>query len=371
MSGLTPHVRAYRERAGLRPLELARKAGITRQALHSIETGAYVPNTLIALHLAHLLNCTVEELFTLHPAQLSARLMGGQPGRVQLAQVGTQWLAFPLPGVTGLNESADGLTDPATTDPNRGSAVSVSLLGDLTLPRRTAVVAGCDPALALLPAHLAKTAPDCRVLLRPESSLEALRAVARGEAHAAGIHLWDARTGQSNLPFVQRELPGWAAQLFTLWTWEQGLMVGPGNPHGLQGVSDLRRPGVRLANREPGAGSRVLLDAWLDAANITQQDRQGITGYANEVTSPLLAAQAVASGAADVAPGPRSAALACGLDFIALQTERFDLVVPDEFVNHPGLQALLNVVGQPSFRTELCSLGGYDPAHAGERWATA
>ena len=39
----------------MRPVELARQVGITRQALHSIETGAYVPNTLIALHLARVL----------------------------------------------------------------------------------------------------------------------------------------------------------------------------------------------------------------------------------------------------------------------------------------------------------------------------
>ena len=372
---MTSHVRAYRERAGLRPLELARQSGITRQALHSIETGAYVPNTQIALQLARLLKCSVEDLFTLHPPQISATLLGKQLGRVQLAQVGTQWLAFPLGGVTGLGESADGLTDPTpstpdTTELHEKNTVLVSPLGDLTLPRRTAVVAGCDPALALLPAHLTKTMPDTRVLLRPESSLDALHTLARGEAHAAGIHLWDATTGQSNLPFVQRELPGRATHLFTLWSWEQGLMVQSGNPHGLQGVRDLLRPDIRLVNREEGAGSRVLLDAWLDKAKITRRARRAVTGYAHEVMSPMLAAQAVASGVADVAPGPKSAALACGLDFIPLQTERFDLVVPDEFLNHPGILALLNMVSQPAFRTELRSLGGYDPTHAGERWKT-
>lgn len=361
---LTSHVRAFRERAGLRPGDLARQVGVTRQALHSIETGAYVPNTLIALHLARVLNCTVEDLFQQQQAPLRVKVMNGvTPGsRVHLAQLNGQYLAFPA---MALGEQADGLADV-----DASGSTHVNLFTNLDVPRRTAIIAGCDPSLALLSTHVSRYQPDLRLLLHAMSSLEALRAVARGEAHAAGIHLWDASTGQSNLPFVQRELPGRATQLFTLWSWEQGLMVQRGNPHDLQSVLDLRRPGVRLVNREAGAGSRVLLDAWLDAANITRRARQGISGYAHEVTSPLLAAQTVASGAADVAPGPKSAALACGLEFIPVQTERFDLVVPDEFVNHPGLLALLNVVGQPAFRAELQSLGGYDPTHAGERWQT-
>lgn len=364
MDSLTSHVRAYREQAGLRPVELARMAGITRQALHSIETGMYVPSTLIALQLARVLGCAVEDLFTLTQAQIQARMMPGTApnARVKLAQLGGGFLAFP---VTGLAEQADGVAETAAD-----GLAHIRLFDDLALARRTAVIAGCDPALALLTTHVARHQPGVRVLPSAVSSLGALHALQRGEAHAAGIHLWDAATGQSNLPFVQRELPERSTQIFTLWTWEQGLMLPPGNPQGLGGVLDLLRGHVRLVNREPGAGSRVLLDAWLDAYHVSTQARQAIPGYQDEVQTPLEAAQQVASGAADVAVGPKSAALALGLAFVTLQQERFDLVVPDEYVNHPAIAALLDVVGQAAFRTELRALGGYDPAHAGERWKT-
>ncbi len=363
-------VREWRERSGLRPAELAERVGITRQALHSIETGGYTPNTLIALQLARLFGCAVEDLFTLGEAQVQATATGQpslQPSigeRVRLAQVGERWLAFSVTGQGGLTEQADGVV----TDLN-GRQVTVELFSDLTLARRTAVLAGCDPAFALLTSHVSQQ-PGSRILLDSVSSKAALRALSRGEAHAAGIHLFDAASGTSNLPFVQQMFRGQDIRLFTLWSWEQGLQVAPGNPRDITGVGDLLRPDIRLQNREPDAGSRGLLEAWLDSAGIGHGARTGINGYADEVTTPLEAARRVASGAADVAPGPRSAAVALGLDFVPLQVERFDLVVPAPFVGHPGVQALLNVVQQPAFRSELRTLGGYDPAHAGELWKT-
>lgn len=364
---LRSQVRAYRERAGLRPVDLARQVGITRQALHSIETGAYVPNTLIALHLARALNCSVEDLFSLSDPQVHATLIGQAqlPSRVRLAQVKERWLAFPTTGQGGLTEAADGLVS-AVED----QQVNVDLFSDLEVARRTAVLAGCDPSFALLTTHVSRHHPDTRILLHSVSSRAALRALDRGEAHAAGIHLYDAVSGTSNLPYVQAAFPGRDLHLFTLWSWDQGLQVAPGNPKGIKGVQDLLRPEVTLQNRETDAGSRVLLDAWLDEAGISREERQDIPGYQNEVNTPLGAAQRVASGQADVAPGPRSAAVALGLDFIPLQVERFDLVVPAEFVTHPGVQAILNVVQQHAFRTELRALGGYDPAQAGELWKT-
>lgn len=348
-------------------MELAEQVGMTRQALHSIETGAYVPNTLIALQLARVLGCTVEDLFALRDPQVQATLIGqaALPSRVRLAQIGSEWLAFPTGGQGGLVEAADGMAN-ASAD----GGVRVELFSDLELARRTAVLAGCDPSFALLSNYVARQHPECRVLLNAVSSKAALRAVAQGEAHAAGIHLFDAATGVSNLPFVQRAFPQSDMLLFTLWSWEQGLQVAPGNPKGIAGIPDLLRPDIKLQNREPDAGSRMLLDAWLDAAKVSRKARRAIPGYLDEVNTPLGAAQRVATGEADVAPGPRSAAVALGLDFVPLQVERFDLVVPAEFVNHSGIQAMLAVVGQSAFRTELRALGGYDPTHAGELWRT-
>ena len=65
-------MRRAREARGLTQLELARRAGISRQALGALEAGAYQPGVAVAIALARELGDTVEGLF------------GGEaPGRMQ------------------------------------------------------------------------------------------------------------------------------------------------------------------------------------------------------------------------------------------------------------------------------------------------
>ena len=54
--------RAERERSQEKP---ARRAGVTRQTISSIETGQYVLSALLAFVLAHRPEKRVDELFTL------------------------------------------------------------------------------------------------------------------------------------------------------------------------------------------------------------------------------------------------------------------------------------------------------------------
>ena len=44
---------------------LAEAVGVTRKSVNSIENGHYVPSTELALKMARVLECTVEELFQL------------------------------------------------------------------------------------------------------------------------------------------------------------------------------------------------------------------------------------------------------------------------------------------------------------------
>lgn len=45
--------------------DLAERIGVSRQTINSIETGRYVPSTVLALKLAEVLGRTVEQLFQL------------------------------------------------------------------------------------------------------------------------------------------------------------------------------------------------------------------------------------------------------------------------------------------------------------------
>ncbi len=65
---LTNRLRVARAEHGWSQDELARRAGVTRQTVSSIETGQYVPSALLAFVLAEQLGVPVDALFRLEPA---------------------------------------------------------------------------------------------------------------------------------------------------------------------------------------------------------------------------------------------------------------------------------------------------------------
>jgi putative molybdopterin biosynthesis protein len=366
-------IRSRRQAAGLSQQELARRCGMTRQAVNAIEAGHYIPSTLVALRLAMTLGCRVEELFRLTDdrTRVEAEWVGEASSaqashtRIQLARVGDRLLARPLTGAAAFT-AADGLTIPAQRASRAKKVtrpwVTIDLWVDAELADRTAVVLGCDPALALLAAHLARRYPAFRLIWVHSSSLAALRLLGRRQAHAAGTHLWDPESGEYNVPYVRRELPGRRLVIVTLSEWQQGLIVARGNPKGISGPAELERPDVTMVNRELGAGSRTLLDLWLQGAEVSATQ---VNGYGREVSSHLEVAEAVAHGVADVGPGIMAVARALGLDFIPVQEERYDLVIPLEFLNATAVQAVLEIAVSRPFQEELEALGGYDSSRAG------
>lgn len=49
--------------------QLADAVGVSRQTIHAIEAGRFIPSTLLALKLAHQFAKPVEELFQLEPGE--------------------------------------------------------------------------------------------------------------------------------------------------------------------------------------------------------------------------------------------------------------------------------------------------------------
>jgi len=365
-------VRVRRAAAGLRQHELAQVAGVTRQSISAIEAGQYVPNTTVALRLAHALNCTVEALFPLpdQPTYVDAELIGAPLGspepamRVRVARVGKRMLAHPMRRGEDAFTAADGLASPSQRHegPLHDSTVTVELLVERAQLEQAVVVCGCDPAFALLGSHLARRHPSFRLVWTPQSSLNALQSLARGEAHAAGTHLHDPETGDYNVPYVNRELRGQKVVVVTLSEWQEGLIVARGNPKGISGPADLARGDVTMLNREVGSGSRMFVDSSLSHLGMSPDE---VRGYHRIALSHMAVAEMVAAGAVDVGPGILSAAHALGLGFVALRQERNDLVVPREFMAYAPMRALLDVAVSLPYRKELQSLGGYDSARAG------
>jgi putative molybdopterin biosynthesis protein len=356
-------LRAARTAAGLSQEALATAAGISRQAYAAIESGAAVPSTEVALRLARALGTSVERLFALpdEPPEIEATLVAGRGlppagGRVRLLPVGGRVLAEPLAGVVRALPGADGWARPAEA---AGRRVRVALLGEMPRAEQVLVMRGCDPATGLLAAAL--RARGVELIWSEEGSRAALAALGRGEAHVAGCHLRDEASGHFNAPWVRRLVP-FPCTLVSFAIWQQGLIVAPGNPLGLREAADLARPGVRIVNRAPGTGARALLDRVLAAAGVPPT---AVRGYEHEVDGHLAVAEAIRAGLADAGVGVRAAAEAAGLDFVLLAEERYDLVVPNHFLDLPAVGALLDVLQRPGLRRQVEALGGYDIAPMG------
>jgi molybdate-binding protein/DNA-binding XRE family transcriptional regulator len=331
--------------------ELARRAGLSRQALHAIETARSVPSTAAALRLASVLSVPVEELFWLEEgAAIRAELAGPMAARVALAEIDGRWVAHPLASGEALHVAADGLRKGARIEPLRP-------VHEL---RRNVLVAGCDPALGLLAART--SGRDFRLAWVDAPSETALAHLRGGRAHVAGAHLLDEESGEYNVPFVRELFRGRAMVVVTLASWELGFAVARGNPLRIRRAADLARRSVRLVNRAPGAGARKLLDRLLQAEGVPARS---IPGYGRIASGHLEAAQTVRGSGADVAVVPRAVALAHGLGFVPLSRERFDLVLPRESLSDERIARALAVLASRSFRRELSALSGFDVARCG------
>jgi putative molybdopterin biosynthesis protein len=73
----------------------------------------------------------------------------------------------------------------------------------------------------------------------------------------------------------------------------------------------------------------------------------------------------VRDGAADVGLGIQAAAVRYGLDFVPLEEERYDLLIPDEEYDSPLLAPLLSHLQGATFRHTLSALPGYSARHLG------
>ena len=378
---LQSHLRDRRDSRGLTQQDLARKVCATRQALHAIETGRYLPNVALAVRLARALGCRVEDLFA-PPASVSGgsvvhgRLLGGRvdapPVRAKVWSVAGHRVALPLasrgPSMAFTARADAGLAG-RPEGRERAPRVRLRLLRDRAAIDRTIAVAGCDPAIHLVGQHLGRQAEAGELVAWSLGSTAALQSLERGEVHVAGVHVVDPRTGESNVAFLRERLSGRAYTVVTFAAWEAGLVVSRGNPRRIRGVADLGRRGVRLVNREPGSGARLLLDDRLRREGVAPAR---VLGYGDVARSHLEVGTRVAQGNVDVGVAVRPIARLFGLAFLPLQTERYDLVIPNRLLaSHPALPGFIDALLSREVRADLEALGGYDVRETGRRveWA--
>ncbi|HDN04965.1 MAG TPA: molybdopterin biosynthesis protein [Chloroflexi bacterium] len=287
--------------------------------------------------------------------------------RVAVGYLGDKALAAPLSRGSGVITSlvrADGLVviPRGVQGLQAGDPVSVRLYRSRDELKNTIFVIGShDLTLDLLAQFLS---PFQRRLTSVNvGSLGGIMALKKGETHLAGSHLLDPASGEYNLTYIKQHIPDIPLRVVTLVGRTQGLFLAKGNPKNIQGLEDLNRQDLNFVNRQHGAGTRLLLDYHLGELGIPPEI---VRGYDHEEYNHLAAAAVVASGRADCALGIEAASHALDLDFLPLYSERFDLLIPEEYARSELLAPLLDLLEDAKFRKAVAERPGYDVSQMGQ-----
>jgi putative molybdopterin biosynthesis protein len=222
-----------------------------------------------------------------------------------------------------------------------GSKVDVTLMGRELLVADLVVIGSHCAGLDTIASAMARE--GYRVKLLAVGSQAGLAAAERGECDLAPIHLLDESSDRYNEPFLSegvRLLPGYRRM--------QGVVTRADETRGLAEL--LVDPGVRMVNRNRGAGTRILIDQLLG--------ERRPPGYPYEPRSHYAAAAAVVQGRADWGVTIETVARQAGLRFVPLRAEEYDFAVPADRWNRVALVRLreLLAAGSP-LRAELAKQG--------------
>ena len=352
---------------GLSQVELADHAGISRQALSAIESGAYQPGVSVALKLARELERSVEDLFgeeekgELH---LSADYVSEPPtgsgnrARVSLARVRGRLIAVSLPAACLALTPASGLADHARS----GRRIEVTAFRSVGEIDSTLLIVGCDPGVAILSGFLVRRRHPIEVIPIPSSSRKALKMAATGGAQVAGVHLRDPKTGEYNFTAAREAFGRSRFRVVNFARWELGLATRAEKSR-LRDLEDLAKRRLRLINRESGSGARVALDEALTLRGINVER---IHGYHKLASGHLEVAAAISEGIADAGVTIRLAADLYNLEFHSWREERYDLIVADDEFKSAPVQSLMEALNSRALAHEISGLCAYDTSQMGQ-----
>jgi putative molybdopterin biosynthesis protein len=204
-------------------------------------------------------------------------------------------------------------------------------------------------------------AEGLHLALRFAGSVDALRALAAGRCTVAGFHVPALAEGSPVFQAALKPLlkPG-RHKLIGCLRRTQGLMLRPGLEPRPTTLAAVAAQGWRFVNRQPGSGTRLLMDHLLQQEGLTPA---AIPGYRERCEDTHVAvATTVAHGGADVGPGVEAAARDAGLDFVPLVDEDYVLVCLKDALDDAPVAALRTVLAGSAWREALATLPGYHPA---------
>ncbi len=186
-----------------------------------------------------------------------------------------------------------------------------------------------------------------------------------GETLLAPSHLYDEESGRYTVPFLERY---WLAdRAAVIRGYDRELVLAYPPRLSIESVDEavekLLRGELRLINRNPGSGTRLLIDSLLrrgceEAGIPWRRCTSRVKGYGSEARTHFAAAKAIVSGDADVGVLLRCAADFYGLPAIHLRWEQFDYVTLRESLGEKFLEDF-----REALRSQAPMLAGKHPGY--------
>jgi putative molybdopterin biosynthesis protein len=271
--------------------------------------------------------------------------------------------AFALPAESGAITTlaeADGFFEvkEGTKMVRAGSRVEVELFGESLRPADLVIAGSHCLGIDFILEGAVQRVPGLRAKVIAIGSTGGISAVARGEADIAGIHLIDPTTGAYNAWALEaRKLKG-KVVLVRGYARAQVLVQRAGASRRVAGLADLLDGKVSFLNRNPGSGTRALVEAKLKEAardrGLSFEEAVGkIAGWDIEAKSHSAVATAVAAGRADAGVCVETAAVRAGLSRIPVAKESFDFAVRTASLQAAPVRAFLETLRSAEFAREL------------------
>lgn len=239
-----------------------------------------------------------------------------------------------------------------------GTEVDVTLLGQDIAPADLVVIGSHCVGLDFLLSELRRRGYSSKVL--HVGSLGGATAAKRGECDLAGVHVMDAASGVYNQHLTTETVtlePGYRRLQGIVFRADDERFVGRTFEAATAmliassaGASSSNLPNdLTMVNRNPGSGTRILIDKLLSGSQPP--------GYNVQTKSHNAVATAVAQGRADWGVAIETVARSYGLGFIPLQDEHYDFLIPAARRSRPAVKAFVSLLQESAIREHLRQLG--------------
>ena len=220
-----------------------------------------------------------------------------------------------------------------------------------------------DPVLDMLLTATKKSHPDFYIFSANTGSVNGLKALNEGLTDIALSHLFDAESGQYNIPYLSKYLPDINPVVVNLFHRELGFLIHPDIASQIKGFESLDGKKLRFVNRQIGSGTRLLLDYHLQKLGIAPDQ---IDGYEKEVYTHFEVGLSIIAGEAQVGIASAAIGKLLGLAFKPITSECFDMILDQSTFFQSGVQSFIETLKTEEFRNRVEKIGGYDFRDSGK-----